>query len=306
MLALPTLRQMQFFLALVRRGSFSKAAADCLVSQSTLSSAIQELEGVLGAQLVDRSTRRFALTPAGRDVAQKAAAIVALAEDMARSTARRAPLEGEFNLGVIPTIAPFLLPKAAPRLKKAFPKLELYLREDLTASLVERLQAGSLDAALIALPFDLPGLDWRDLGEDPFLVATPADSPLASKRAISTAELKDAPLLLLEDGHCLREHALEACRLRDQDIASSYAATSLFTLTQMVRAGLGATLLPKMAVDAGLAQNAGLKVTPLAGDAPARRIGLAWRKGSGRLDDCALLAGVLGETLGAEPRKGKR
>jgi LysR family hydrogen peroxide-inducible transcriptional activator len=306
MIPLPTLRQLQFFLALVRRRSFSKAAADSFVSQSTLSSAIKELEGVLGRQLVDRSTRHFSLTPAGKDVAERAAKILALAEDLARSVSTRKPLEGPFQLGVIPTIAPFLLPKAAAGLARRFPKLELYLREDLTAALVERLADGSLDAALLAFPYDLPGIDWVEIGEDPFMFAAPAGSPLAEKRAIRTADLKDAQLLLLEDGHCMREHALDACKLRDDDVAGAYSATSLFTLTQMVRAGLGATLLPKLAVDAGLAANAGLAIVPLAAPAPTRKIGLAWRKGSGRREDCALLAELFREVLKAPAEPARR
>lgn len=297
MTPLPTLRQLQFFLALVRRQSFSRAASDCLVSQSTLSSAIKELEGLLGRQLVDRSTRNFSLTPAGADVAERAARIIADAEDLARSVSTRKPLEGPFNLGVIPTIAPFLLPRATPGLAKRFPKLELFLREDLTAALAERLADGSLDAALLAFPYDLPGTDWLEIGDDPFYFAAPAGDRLASRKTVGPADLKDARLLLLEDGHCMRDHALDACRLRQDDVAGAYGATSLFTLTQMVRAGLGATLLPKMAVDAGLAADAGLSVAPLAAPSPSRKIGLAWRKGSGRREDCELLAGYFREQL---------
>lgn len=305
MQALPTLRQLQFFLALVRRQSFSKAAADCLVSQSTLSSAIKELETTLGAHLVDRSTRRFALTPAGRDVARRAAVILSEAEDLARSAAARKPLEGPFQLGVIPTIAPFLLPRIAPALRRGFPKLELYLREDLTAALVERLVDGVIDAALIALPYELPGIDWIAVGEDPFYFAAPPGSPLAAKKRVEADDLKGAPLLLLEDGHCLREHALDACRLHDSDVYGSFSATSLFTLTQMVRAGLGATLLPKMAVDAGLAAKDGLVVRPLAARDAMRTIGLAWRKGSGRREECELLAGAIKGEMAqeADPKK---
>jgi len=287
---LPTIRQLQFFLALVRRESFSKAASDCLVSQSTLSSAVKELEAILDRQLVDRSTRHFSLTPAGKEVAMRAAKILAETEEMARAVSDREPLEGSFRLGVIPTIAPFLLPRAAPGLAKKFPKLELFLREDLTASLAERLADGTLDAALLAFPYDLAGVDWIAIGEDPFLYAAPVSDPIASRQSVKSADLKEAHLLLLEDGHCMREHALDACKLRQDDISGVFGATSLFTLTQMVRAGLGSTLLPKMAVDAGLAANAGLKVAPLAAPAPARTIGLAWRKGSGRREDCELLA----------------
>jgi LysR family hydrogen peroxide-inducible transcriptional activator len=299
MQALPTLRQLQFFMALVRRQSFSRAAEDCFVSQSTLSSAIKELETILDCHLVDRSTRRFAVTPAGRDTARRAAVILAEAEDLVRAAAARMPLEGAFQLGVIPTIAPFLLPRVTPALRRLFPRLELFLREDLTAALVERLSDGSIDAALIALPYDLPGLEWIAVGEDPFFFAAAAGSPLAAKDAIDLGDLKAATLLLLEDGHCLREHALDACRLRDSAVYGSFSATSLFTLTQMVRAGLGATLLPKMAIDAGLAAASDLMVRPLAARDAVRTIGLAWRKGSGRKADCDLLAQTMKAELAA-------
>lgn len=297
MTPLPTLRQLQFFLALVHRGSFSRAADDCLVSQSTLSSAIKELEAIFQCQLVDRSTRRFSLTPAGAEVAERAAPVLAMAEDMVRAVSGRRPLEGPFNLGVIPTIAPFLLPAAAPKIRKTFPDLELYLREEMTHALVERLATGALDAAILAFPYDAPGIDWIALGEDPFLVAGAPEHPVMNKSRINMADLKSAPLLLLEDGHCLREHALDACRLRDEEVSGAYAATSLFTLTQMVKAGLGVTLLPKLAIDAGLAKDSGLVAKPLSGSAPARTIGIAWRKGSGRREDCELLADLLRRQL---------
>ena len=296
MTILPTLRQLQFFIALTHRESFSKAAEDCLVSQSTLSSAIKELETILDRQLVDRSTRHFGLTPAGREVSQRAAEILAQAEDLARAVSARKPLEGAFNLGVIPTIAPFMLPKATRALQRSFPKLELYLREDLTDALVERLSTGSLDAALLAFPYDIPGADMIEIGEDPFWFAARADHPLAGKDAVTLADLKKANLLLLEDGHCLRDHAIDACKLRRPETAA-FGATSLLTLAQMVQSGLGATLLPEMAVKAGLAKTSGLATAPLADPAPKRRLGLAWRRGSGRQEEAEALAKVLRSIL---------
>ncbi|MGF1544485.1 MAG: hydrogen peroxide-inducible genes activator [Parvularculaceae bacterium] len=294
MIPLPTLRQLQFFSALVQRKSFSKAAEDCHVSQSTLSSAIKELEALLDAQLVDRSTRSFSLTPAGDDVARRASAILAMAEDLAKAAANRRPLEGPFHLGVIPTIAPFVLPKCAPALRAAYPRLELYLREDLTATLADRLASGQLDAAILAFPYDLPGMEKVEIGDDPFYFAASPGHPLLKGGEAPMEEMRRADLLLLEDGHCLREHAMEACKLRDPG-RSAYGATSLFTLTQMVQAGLGATLLPKIAVDAGLADAAGLGVAPVARPAPARRIGVAWRTGSGRQDEATRIAALLAE-----------
>ncbi|PQA87841.1 hydrogen peroxide-inducible genes activator [Hyphococcus luteus] len=290
MTPLPTLRQLQFFMALVRRASFSKAADDCLVSQSTLSSAIKEMEALTGQQLVDRSTRSFALTPAGEEVAARAPALLAGAEDLVRAASGRHPLEGPFTLGVIPTIAPFLLPKATKTLKKAFPKLELYLREDLTATLAERLAAGLVDAAVLAFPYDLPGMDVVEIGDDPFWFACAPDHPLADKKSVKRDDIRHCELLLLEDGHCLREHAIDACELRERDAAASFGGTSLFTIAQMAKAGLGATLLPDMAVKDGLAKSAGLKTIPFAKPAPSRKIGVAWRHGSGRKEEALAMA----------------
>ncbi|MEO0398411.1 MAG: hydrogen peroxide-inducible genes activator [Pseudomonadota bacterium] len=297
MIPLPTIRQLQFFVALVRRRSFSKAAEDCLVSQSTLSSAIKELEALLRRQLVDRSSRSFGLTPAGEDVAERAQHLLAMAEDLALSAASRGPLEGPFRLGVIPTIAPFVLPRAAPALRAAYPSLELYLREDLTAKLADQLAAGQLDAALLALPYDLPAADMIEIGEDPFFFAAAPDHPYLKQKAVDLEALSDTKLLLLEDGHCLRDHALDACKIQDPGAAAAYGATSLFTLAQMVQAGLGATLLPKMAVDAGFAAASGLEVAPLKAPSPARRIGIAWRRGSGRRDEAEKIAASVSDAL---------
>lgn len=294
---LPTLRQLQFFSALARRRSFSKAAEDCLVSQSTLSSAIKELEGLLGAALVDRSSRVFALTPAGEDVARRAGPVLAMSEDLVRAVGERRPLEGPFSLGVIPTIAPFFLPAATPRLKAAFPKLELYLREDLTAHLVERLSAGLLDAALLAFPYDAPALDHVEIGDDAFWFAVSPAHRLGKAKSIALQDIDGEALLLLEDGHCLRDHAIDACRLRSPESAAAFGATSLFTLVQMVQSGLGPTLLPDMAVKAGLAKSAGLAAIPFTPPRPSRRIGLAWRKGSGRREEAELLARALKDCL---------
>lgn len=299
MTPLPTLRQLQFFMALVRRESFSKAAEECFVSQSTLSSAIKEMEGLLNQQLVDRSTRAFALTPAGAEVARRTPAILASTEDLVRAASGRRPLEGPFHLGVIPTIAPFILPRAAKRLSKAYPRLELYLREDLTAALAERLAAGLIDAALLAFPYDIPGIEIIEVGEDPFWFACNPEHAYARRKTLKKDDLKSCELLLLEDGHCLREHAIDACELADRGAGAAFGATSLFTLTQMTRSGLGATLLPEMAVREGLAKTAGLIAIPFADPKPARRIGVAWRKGSGRREEAAAIAAIVRDVVEA-------
>ena len=289
---LPTLRQLQFFMALIRRQSFSKAADDCFVSQSTLSSAIKEMESLLGRQLVDRSTRSFALTPAGEEVAARAAEILAAAEDLVRAASGRRPLEGAFHLGVIPTVAPFVLPKATRDLHKSYPTLELYLREDLTAALAERLSAGLIDAALMAFPYDIPGADSIEIADDPFWFACAPDHALAGREELATRDLAGCDLLLLEDGHCLREHAIDACQLANRGMSSSFGGTNLFTLAQMARTGLGATLLPEMAVRDGLAKAAGLVAIPFREPRPSRKIGVAWRRGSGRRDEAEAIATI--------------
>ncbi len=290
--ALPTLRQLQFFMALIRRQSFSKAADDCFVSQSTLSSAIKEMELLLGRQLVDRSTRSFALTPAGEEVAARASEILAATEDLVRAASGRRPLEGAFHLGVIPTVAPFLLPRATQDLNKSHPTLELYLREDLTAALAERLSAGLIDAALMAFPYEIAGADSIEIADDPFWFACAPDHEFAGRDALDTDDLAGCELLLLEDGHCLREHAIDACQLANRSASSSFGGTSLFTLAQMARTGLGATLLPEMAVRDGLAKAAGLVAIPFRDPKPSRKIGVAWRRGSGRRDEAEAVAKV--------------
>ena len=294
---LPTLRQLQFFMALVRRESFSKAAADCYASQSTLSSAIKEMETLLDQQLVDRTTRTFALTPSGMEIAARAPAILAAFEDLAVAVSTRGPLEGEFHLGVIPTIAPFLMPAMTTRLRRKFPKLKLLLREEQTEQLVERLSAGLIDAAILALPYDLPGIDTIEVGVDPFVFVCNKEHALASRKSIAPPALDDQQLLLLEDGHCLRDHAIDACGLTDYKNGGTYSATSLLTLTQMTRAGIGATLLPQMAIKAGLAKIADLVTVPFSKPAPQRRIGVAWRRGSGRSDDAAAIGALASACL---------
>jgi LysR family hydrogen peroxide-inducible transcriptional activator len=208
------------------------------------------------------------------------------------------PLTGRFRLGVIPTIAPFLLPRALPALRQRYPKLRLYLREDLTQRLIAQLKGGRLDAALIALPFDVTGLEWAHVADDELLAAIPSDNPLASAKVASPDALERENLILLEDGHCLREHALSACRLnppRQGAGEEPFAATSLPTIVQMVGSGLGVTFLPRMAVNAGLADVAGVAVRPIAAEHPAREIVVAWRAGSNRGPEGRLIAALLQE-----------
>jgi LysR family hydrogen peroxide-inducible transcriptional activator len=293
---LPTLRQLQYLKLLAEHRSFSRAAEAAHVTQPTLSAGVQELEKILGAPVVDRSRGGVILTAAGEEAVARGAVILAEAQDLVQATRGAGqPLAGRFRLGVIPTIAPFLLPRTLPALRTRFPKLKLYLREDLTSRLIASLKAGALDAALVALPYDTAGLDWASVEEDELLAAFPANHPLSAETRVPPEKLAGEDLILLEDGHCLREHALAACHLpppRPHE-EESFAATSLPTLVQMVGSGLGVSFLPAMAVEAGLADGAAVAVRPLAAEHPAREIVVAWRKGSSRAAEGRLLAEAL-------------
>jgi LysR family hydrogen peroxide-inducible transcriptional activator len=290
---LPTLRQLQYLKLLAEHGSFSRAAEAAHVTQPTLSAGVQELERILGAAMVDRSRAGVILTAAGAEAVNRAGAILAQAQDLVQA-ARGAdqPLAGAFRLGVIPTIAPFLLPAVLPALRARYADLRLYLREDLTGRLIAGLKDGALDAALLALPHDTAGLDFAPVGEDALMAALPAGHALAAAQAVSPRALNDEPLILLEDGHCLREHVLAACALGPARRApqADFAATSLTTLVQMVGGGLGVSYLPAMAVAAGIAGGADVVARPLEAENASRQIVVAWRAGSSRESEGRLLA----------------
>ena len=302
MTPLPTLRQLQFFVALSRRQSFSRAAEDSLVSQSTLSAAIKELEHILGADVVDRSSRGFALTPVGEQLVPRAEELLARAEDLVRIADSEDTLAGVIRLGVIPTIGPFILPEAMPLFDTSYPELSLYLREDLTSPLIDRLRAGLIDMVLMAFPYEADGVSTLTFAEDPFYFTCLPSHPLAKRKKLAVDDLAAEELLLLEDGHCLRDHALSACQLQSRHVANMFGGTSLFTLTQMARSGLGTTLLPQLAVTQGLASAAGLQTVPFrqskSDPGPRRQLGLAWRKGSGLTKQAELMAEVFSSVIG--------
>ncbi len=294
-MALPTLRQLRYLVALDEHRHFGRAAATCFATQSTLSAGLQELEGLLGASLVERTRRRVLLTPLGEAVAARARAVLTGAEEIAElCRAAQEPLTGRLRLGVIPTIAPYLLPRVLPGLRRAHPRLELELREDLTARLLERLAAGGLDVLLLALPYAAPEIETEALFDDAFVLACPPGHPLAAAARLDEAALAGAELLLLEEGHCLRDHALAACRLAAPAGGHGVMATSLATLVQMVANGLGVTLLPEMAVDSGILAGTGLVTRRLDDGAPRRTIGLAWRPSSPRKAEFRALGAFLG------------
>jgi LysR family hydrogen peroxide-inducible transcriptional activator len=298
MVNLPTFRQLEHLVLLAEHGHFGRAAAACHVTQSTLSASIKELENILQASLVDRTKRRVLLTPLGRDIVERARRILREGEDLVEAArAESEPLSGTLRMGVVPTIGPFLLPNILPRLRRAYPALRLYLVEDLTSRLVEELHAGRLDILLPALPYDCGNVEVRALFQDPFKVALPRGHPLAGGKTVDLEQLRHTGLLLLKEGHCLREQALAACRLADRKQIEAVEATSLHTLVQMVDNGFGVTLLPQLAIDGGILSGTTLAVLPAAGEPPSREIGLVWRRGTGRQREFDLLASELGRLV---------
>ena len=291
MISLPSVRHLRHLTALYDHGHFGRAAEACHVTQSTLSASIKEFESVLRVALVDHSKRGVVLTPVGVETVDRARKIVKEIEDLVSfTTASREPLSGTLRMGTIPTIGPFLLPRVLPRLRDTYTRLKLYLVEDLTERLIASLHRGELDVVLLALPRECGAVETVVLFKDPFVVGLPRGHPLAKENGIKPQSLLGEDLLLLKDGHCLRDHALAALRRLANRRIAEFEATSLTTLVQMVDNGLGTTLLPTLAVDAGLLLGTSLITRPLLTDEPARNIGLVWRRGTGRREEFRLLA----------------
>jgi LysR family hydrogen peroxide-inducible transcriptional activator len=290
---LPSNRQLQYFTALVEHGHFGRAADACFVSQSAFSNAIKELETLLGTQLVDRTNRSVTITATGQLVATQARLCLQDVKSLVELAAgSRRPLTGELRLGVIPTIAPFLLPRVLPKVRRQFPDLQLYLIEDQTQRIYERLMGGELDLLLLALPWDMRGVEVAPLFEDPFYLACRDGTGRVDPDNYRFNRLDQDSILLLEDGHCLRDHALSACKIRNTQTLRRFGASSLLTLVEMVDADLGITFLPEMARGTSLLKNTRVKMHALR-DNSFRTIGLAWRKGSGRVDEFKLLGNFL-------------
>lgn len=292
--ALPSLRQLGYLVALAQHLNFTRAAAACFVTQSTLSAGLKELEAALGATLVERDRQSVLMTPLGLEVAARARQLLAAAEDLAALAAAAAePMTGELRLGAIPTIAPFLLPRILPALRAKFPKLKLLLREDVSANLLQRLAGGQLDFALLALPFDIGDMQVRRLFDDEFwLVGHEADPALKSKRTTVAAPAAEK-LILLEEGHCLRQHTLAACTRSESSNLSGVEATSLLTLVQMVESGIGLALIPEIALSSGLLNGTRLVARPLTAPAPKRTIVLLARRSSARQAELAALGDLI-------------
>lgn len=275
------LRDLRYLVALADHRHFGKAAAACFVSQPTLSTQIRKLEDELGVAVVERAPRKVMLTPVGREMAERARRIVAEVEQM-KETARRSqdPEAGTVRLGMFPTLGPYLLPHVVPRIRARFPRLELRLVEEKSDVLLARLKDGRLDAGLLALPVHDEQLHAEFLFEEPFLLAVPESHPLARRGALSLEDLASEKLLLLEDGHCLRDQALDVCALAGSGERGEFRATSLETLRQMVAADVGVTLLPTLAVKPPVARSENIHLLPFRDASPSRRIAMVWRRSS--------------------------
>jgi LysR family hydrogen peroxide-inducible transcriptional activator len=289
---LPTLKQLQYLVALHDHGHFGKAAEACFVSQSTLSAGLRELESLIGVTLVERNRRVVRFTALGERIVEKARRVVREAEelgDMVKAGGK--PLAGELRMGVIPTIAPFLLPRLLPSMRRDWPDLKLYLREETSAAACDSLHRGRLDCVLLALPYACGDVESAVLFDDPLYVAYPKGE--RPPEPISPEVIDETRLLMLEDGHCLKDHILSACNRPDLRSEAKMLGTSLHTLVQMVDNGLGMTMLPQMAIDAGILNQTSVEARPLAAEHPSRTIALVWRKASPRSKEFQILADVL-------------
>ncbi len=300
MVILPSPQQLRYLVALAEHGHFGRAAAACAVTQSTLSAGIIALERHLDVAVLERAgAKRPIFTPIGLEIVARARSALGALEAVTETAATaREPLSGPLRLGVIPTIGPFLLPRLMPLLRARFPRLRLWLREDLTDRLVEALEDGRLDLLLLALPWACGEAETEAIAEDSFLAALPQGHRLAGRERVPVAALGAERLLLLEDGHCLRDHALDVCNLPGAAAGEAFAATSLHTLVQMVASGLGVTLLPRIAVEGGVLAGAPVVVRPLEIEL-GRRLGLAWRGRSPRAAEFRGLAPAIAEAVRA-------
>jgi LysR family hydrogen peroxide-inducible transcriptional activator len=292
------LRDLRYFVALADTRHFGKAADRCFVSQPTLSAQLKKLENYLGVQLIERQPRKVGLTdtgakilPLARRMLQESDEIIAMARN------EHDPLSGKLKVAFIPTIGPYLLPLVARKLRKQLPRLKLMLYEYQTQPLLEKLKAGDIELGILALPVPLDGLEARDLYAEAFTVAMPGNHPLAKKAHVKVDDLNGESLLLLEDGHCLRDQALDVCSMVDVKESEDYRATSLETLRQMVAAGLGITLLPELATRGPFNSGQGLTIKTFAKPVPTRTVGAVWRKSSSRSEAINAICDAISSTL---------
>ena len=305
MQAEPTLRQLRHFLSLAEHCHFSRAAEACLLTQSSLSASIKELEIVLGVTLFERTKRSVMLTPLGRELVDMAKEVIARVEDLTDlMKGAGEPLSGDLYMGVIPTISPFLLPRVFPRLRKSYADLKLYLREEKTASLLRKMADGSLDLILIAMPYKIEKVEIFEFAVDPFVMVFPRGHSIGDYETITPARVSEDALLVMEDGNCLTDQTLSMGKLSERIDRTQLQASSLHTLVQMVDNGLGLTVLPKMAVDAGIMRGLKLDFRPFSSPKASRRIALAWRTTSHRGDEFRMLGEFLRDELGTPVRGG--
>jgi len=300
---LPTVKQLRYLIALEKHVHFGKAAESCFVSQSAFSVAIRELESTLGTQLFDRTNKRVSITAMGQQIVVQARLVVRDLEalmDMAWVSSE--PLSGKLRLGVIPTISPFLLPKILPQLRSHFPRLQLFLQEDTTQRVYEKLMSGELDLILIAFPYELRNVEKMTLFKDPFLLAYKKGSQFIKTQKVTADNLQSESIMLLGDGHCLRDHALSACKIRNRNKVSHFSASSLLTLIEMVEADLGVTYLPEMAKDSPMLKNTNIKTQAMPKNSH-REIGLIWRKGSARGKEFKMLGEFIRKHRNMKNRK---
>lgn len=277
------LKDLRYLIAVADTGHFGRAAERCFVSQPTLSAQLKKLEDYLGVPLVERQPRKALLTPAGSEIVIRARRIVEATDEVVEiAQAHREPLAGRLRIAFLPTIGPYLLPVIVPKLRKELPRLELMLYEYQTAPMLERLRNGEIDMGVLALPVDMDGLSAKPLYDEPFVIAAPTSHPLAARKQVKVEDLRGVTLLLLEDGHCLRDQALDVCNRIDVHEKQDFRATSIETLRQMVAAGAGVTLMPELATHGSHAAPRGLVFRPFAKPAPTRRIGAVWRRSSPR------------------------
>jgi len=300
---MPSLKQLRYVCAVAEHKHFSKAAEACHVTQSTLSAAIQELESQLGVVIFERNKKSVLITPLGARLLHQARLILGNVEDfVGLAKSHDEALTGEIRLGVIPTIGPFMLPHLLAELRKSYPKLKLYLKEALSAQLLQQLQEGKLDLAILAFPYVMPDMETLSLFRDEFVLCLPPGHQLEKAKQVKQHQLQGESLLLLEEGHCLRDHALEACKLESADTDLVYQGTSLHTLVQMVANGLGVTLLPAISVAGDVLGDTHLKIKEFNNENVSRKIGMAWRKSDPRREEYLLLANFVKEnTPGATP-----
>jgi len=292
-----TLRQLRYLTALARHGHFGRAAEDCAISQPALSMQVRELEREVGVELVERRPGEIVLTETGREVAARAGHILAAVRDLVDVARHRDPLSGQLKLGIIPTLAPYVLPRVLPRLQAAYPGLRLEVRETQTRLLIDELSRGDIDCVMLALPADGPDVETFALFNDAFLLALPANDPLPVRKRVAVNDVDTRRLILLEEGHCLRDQALAFCAAPGRDAPATLGATSLATVMQMVANGYGVTLVPEVAIDVEV-RDPRVKLLRFAEPEPSRAIGLAWRKTSPRKDDFTALGKMVAATLG--------